>query len=160
MIKYKFRCKSIYCSKRDEFEAWFQNIESYEKQKKLGLLSCPTCGAEDVIKLLTTPNLNKLSNGILDNNKEQNNLNVSEKSQDLQQKLNLKNITAFLRTLKKEVQKNSTYVGNEFVEQARSMNQGKIEEKPIHGHGTQKDIEELREEGINILNIPWVADDH
>ena len=160
MIKYKFRCKSIYCSKRDEFEAWFQNIESYEKQKKLGLLSCPTCGAEDVIKLLTAPNLNKLSNGILDNNKEQNNLNVSEKSQDLQQKLNLKNITAFLRTLKKEVQKSSTYVGNEFVEQARSMNQGKIEEKPIHGHGTQKDIEELREEGINIVNIPWVADDH
>ena len=160
MIKYKFRCKSIYCSKEDEFEAWFQNIESYEKQKKLGLLSCPTCGAEDVIKLLTTPNLNKLSNGILDNNKEQNNLNVSEKSQDLQQKLNLKNITTFLRTLKKEVQKNSTYVGNEFVEQARSMNQGKIEEKPIHGHGTQKDIEELQEEGINVLNIPWVADDH
>ena len=160
MIKYKFRCKSIYCSKRDEFEAWFQNIESYEKQKKLGLLSCPTCGAEDVIKLLTAPNLNKLSNGILDNNKEQNNLNVSEKSQDLQQKINLKNITAFLRTLKKEVQKSSTYVGNEFVEQARSMNQGKIEEKPIHGHGTQKDIEELREEGINIVNIPWVADDH
>ena len=160
MIKYKFRCESIYCSKENEFEAWFQNIESYEKQKKLGLLSCPTCGAEDVIKLLTTPNLNKLSNGILDNNKEQNNLNVSEKSQDLQQKLNLKNITAFLRTLKKEVQKNSTYVGNEFVEQARSMNQGKIEEKPIHGHGTQKDIEELQEEGINVLNIPWVADDH
>ena len=160
MIKYKFRCESIYCSKENEFEAWFQNIESYEKQKKLGLLSCPTCGAEDVIKLLTTPNLNKLSNGILDNNKEQNNLNVSEKSQDLQQKLNLKNITTFLRTLKKEVQKNSTYVGNELVEQARSMNQGKIEEKPIHGHGTPKDIEELREEGINVLNIPWVADDN
>ena len=61
MIKYKLRCKSIYCSKENEFEAWFQNIESYEKQKKLGLLSCPTCGGEDVIKLLTTPNLNKLS---------------------------------------------------------------------------------------------------
>ena len=78
----------------------------------------------------------------------------------MQQKLDIKNITAFLRTLKKEVQKNSTYVGNEFVKQARSMNQGKIKEKPIHGHGTQKEIEELQEEGINVLNIPWVADDH
>lgn len=90
MIKYKLRCKSIYCSKENEFEAWFQNIESYEKQKKLGLLSCPTCGGEDVIKLLTTPNLNKLSNGDLDNNKEQNKLDVSKKTQDLQQKLDLK----------------------------------------------------------------------
>ena len=34
------------------------------------------------------------------------------------------NISTLLRTLKKEIQKNSTYVGNEFVSQVRSMKEG------------------------------------
>ena len=65
-----------------------------------------------------------------------------------------------LRTLKKEIQKNSTFVGKDFVHQARSMKQGKIKEKPIHGHGTNKEIEELKDEGINVINVPWIPDDH
>jgi len=40
------------------------------------------------------------------------------------------------------------------------MKLGKIKEKPIHGHGSKEEIEELRDEGIEVLNIPWVTDDH
>ena len=61
---------------------------------------------------------------------------------------------------KKEIQKNSTYVGNEFVSQVRSMKEGKTKQKPIHGQGTNKEIQELRDEGIDIVNIPWISDDH
>ena len=43
---------------------------------------------------------------------------------------NLDNISTLLRTLKKEVQKNSSFVGDEFVSQVRSMKEGKIKEKP------------------------------
>ena len=63
-------------------------------------------------------------------------------------------------SLKKEIQKNSTYVGNEFVSKVRSMKEGKIKEKPIHGQGTHKEIQELRDEGIDVVNIPWISDDH
>ena len=42
----------------------------------------------------------------------------------------------------------------------RSMKEGKIKEKPIHGHGTNKEIQELRDEGIDVVNIPWISDDH
>ena len=70
------------------------------------------------------------------------------------------NISTLLRTLKKEIQKNSEYVGNEFVSQVRSMKEGKIKEKPIHGKGTNKEIQELRDEGIEVVNIPWISDDH
>ena len=73
---------------------------------------------------------------------------------------NSQNISTLLRTLKKEIQKNSTYVGNEFVSQVRSMKEGKIKEKPIHGQGTNKEIQELRDEGIDVVNIPWISDDH
>lgn len=160
MIKYKLACKSIYCKKENEFEAWFQNIESYETQKKSGLINCPRCGGSDVIKLLTAPSLNKSSNSDLDKNLENISANVPKTNQNYEQQIDVKNITTLLRTLKKEIQKNSTYVGNDFVKQARSMKLGKIEEKPIHGHGSKEEIEKLHDEGIDVINIPWVADDH
>ena len=59
-----------------------------------------------------------------------------------------------------KLQKNSTFLVNEFVSQVRSLKDGKIREKPIHGHGTNKEIKELREEGIDVVNIPWISDDH
>ena len=40
------------------------------------------------------------------------------------------------------------------------MKEGKIIEKPIHGHGTHKEIQELRDDGIDVINIPWISDDH
>ena len=40
------------------------------------------------------------------------------------------------------------------------MKEGKIKEKPIHGHGTNKEIKELRDEGFDVVNIPWISDDH
>ena len=129
-------------------------------KKKSGLINCPRCGGSDVIKLLTAPSLNKLSNQDLGNNSENISANVPKTNQNFEQKIDIKNITTLLRTIKKEIQKNSTYVGNEFVTQARSMKLGKIEEKPIHGHGSKEEIEGLRDEGIEVVNIPWIADDH
>ena len=62
MIKYKLKCNSRYCLEEKEFDGWFQNIEAYEKQKIHGLISCPICGSDDVIKSLTTPSLKKIKN--------------------------------------------------------------------------------------------------
>ena len=40
------------------------------------------------------------------------------------------------------------------------MRDGKIKEKPIHGYGTNEEIQELRNEGIDVVNVPWISDDH
>jgi hypothetical protein len=61
MIKYKLKCNSIYCKQQNGFDAWFQNIEAFEKQIDLGLINCPICGGENIVKLLTTPSLNKIN---------------------------------------------------------------------------------------------------
>ncbi len=159
MIKYKLKCKSSYCSNEKDFDGWFQNIEAYEKQKSQDLINCPICGSDKVVKSLTTPSLKT---------------NKEKKTDDINNKINttptvedgiiandkLKNFSTILRTIKKEVQKNSTYVGDKFVSQVRSMKEGKIKEKPIYGNGTKKEIEELREDGIDVVNIPWISDDH
>ena len=155
MIKYKLKCRSKICSDEKEFEGWFKNIDAYEIQKQQRLINCPICGSDKVEKLLTTPSLktnkNKMSDDIDKQYKNNESLSVN---------VNSDNISTLLRTLKKEVQKNSTFVGNEFVSQVRSMKKGKIKEKAIHGHGTNKEIKELRDEGIEVINIPWISDDH
>ena len=157
MIKYELKCESDFCSNQKEFDGWFQNIEAFEKQKNQGLINCPICGSDKIVKLLTTPSL-KVAKKSKDN---KNKINDSPSVTDsFLANDNLKNVSAILRTIKKEIQKNSTYVGKEFVSQVRSMKDGKIKDKPIYGHGSSKDIQELRDEGIDVVNIPWISDDH
>ena len=157
MIKYKLKCKTEFCSNQREFDGWFQNIEAFENQKKQGLITCPICGSDKIVKLLTTPSLNTTKKFKDVKNKINSTLIAED---NLMANANLKNVSTILRTIKKEIQKNSTYVGKEFVSQVRSMKEGKIKEKPIHGHGSNKEIQELRDDGIDVLNIPWISDDH
>ena len=157
MIKYKLKCKTEFCSNQKEFDGWFQNIEAFENQKKQGLITCPICGSDEIVKLLTTPSLNTTKKFKDVKNKINSTLIAED---NLMANTNLKNVSTILRTIKKEIQKNSTFVGKEFVSQVRSMKEGKIKEKPIHGHGSNKEIQELRDDGIDVLNIPWISDDH
>lgn len=160
MIKYKLKCKSIYCSEQNEFDGWFQNIEAFEDQMRSGLINCPICGSVNIIKLLATPNVRKSKSKISKNIEVQNNSGVSNLEKSYLGNKNNKDITTMLRTIKKEIQKNSTFVGDKFVSNVRSMKEGKIKERSIYGHGTNKEIQELRDEGIDVVNIPWVPDDH
>ena len=153
MIKYRLKCKSSYCADQNNFDGWFQNIEAFEKQMDLGLISCPICGGENILKSLTTPSLKKIQNSNKTNSKEKIEQNTFGNEK-------LKNITTIIRSIKNEIKKHSTFVGDDFVNQARSMKQGEIKEKSIYGHGTSKEIDELRDEGIDVINIPWTPDDH
>ena len=159
MIKYNLKCKSKYCTEQNEFDGWFQNIEAFEKQMLLGLINCPICGSHNIIKLLATPNVRKAKSQTTKNTKIANDTLVTKSEKSVLGNENLKNVTTILRTIKKEIQKNSTFVGDKFVSQARSMKEGQIKERPIHGHGTKKEIQELRDEGIDVINIPWIPDD-
>ena len=158
MIKYKLKCRSKICFEEKEFDGWFKSIEAYEKQILQRLINCPICGSDKVEKLLTAPSLRTDKNKTSDIKEKQ--FKNSKNNDTFLGNENSNYISTLLRTLKKEVQKNSTFVGNEFVSQVRSMKEGKIKEKPIHGHGKNEEIQELRDEGIDVINIPWISDDH
>ena len=52
MIRY-----NLVCAKGHEFESWFANSATYDKQARRGLLECPNCGSSKVEKALMTPRL-------------------------------------------------------------------------------------------------------
>ena len=160
MIKYSLICKSQYCSKQNFFDGWFQNIEAYQNQKSKGLILCPLCGSDDVIKSLTTPSFRLSKVKSTDTEVEQKEVDNKNLRKPVRSNDKTNDISILLRAMKKEIKKNSEFVGDNFVKEVRSMKVDKTKERSVYGHGTKEEIEELKEEGVNVLNIPWIPDDH
>jgi hypothetical protein len=47
-------------------------------------------------------------------------------------------------------------VGKAFPEEARKIHYGETEHREIYGEASPAEAEELREEGIEISQVPWI----
>ena len=140
MIKYNLKC-----SNKHEFESWFSDSKEFEKLNKRKLLECIFCGSKNIQKSLMAPRV--LSSK---KNFELNNPNKDEY-------LKVKND---LLELRKYVEKNFEFVGDKFADKVRQVYYDKNTKKNIYGTTTSKEREELREEGINLISVPWVEKDN
>tara|TARA_Y100000389_G_scaffold143763_1_gene142071 strand:- start:33 stop:461 length:429 start_codon:yes stop_codon:yes gene_type:complete len=137
MIKYSLICKKCEFS----FESWFANSKEYEKLKRKKLLNCHNCNSINISKNLMAPSVIK-KNLDKKNNKEFKKYNKIKKT-----------ITEYQRFIKD----NFKYVGDNFAYEARSIHYNeKKKEKGIYGTASKKDLEELKEEGIDAQLLPWI----
>ena len=136
MIKYRLSCKNC----KLIFDSWFATSKEYDKLKKKKLLNCYNCNSLKVEKTLMAP---KLINKNLNNNSN-------------------KELQKYNNTIKKYqefIKKNFEYVGENFSQKVRSIHYNDSKKKKgIYGTASKKDLEELKEEGINAQIIPWVED--
>ena len=58
--------------------------------------------------------------------------------------------------LREFVEKNFEFVGDKFSKQVREVYYDKKNKKSIYGTTTSEEREELAEEGIDLISIPWV----
>ena len=65
-----------------------------------------------------------------------------------------------LLQLRKFIEKNFQYVGKDFSKKVREVYYDKKSKKAIYGTTTPEEREELAEEGIDLLSIPWVNKDN
>ncbi len=136
MIKYNLKCKNEH-----EFESWFSDSDEFDKLRKKELLECIFCSSKNVNKSIMAP--------MVSGTKENNNL-----SQELN--ANLVNEKDKLLKLRKFVENNFEYVEKNFSDKVREIYYDKKNKKAIYGSTTDKEKEELEEEGINLLSVPWV----
>ena len=136
MIKFDLKCDNNHI-----FEVSFDDSVSFEKQRKKKLIDCPYCGSNKVFKSVMAPNVASKSNS---NTKQKRN----------QEKV-FANYNQHLKKLKEEVEKNCTYVGKKFPEEARKIHYGEKEDKPIYGEATEKESKDLIEEGIPLISLPF-----
>ena len=137
MIKYKLICKEC----NNIFDSWFSNSKEYEKLKNRKYLNCHICGSQRIEKTLMAPNV----------------LNSSDiKSKDLNK---IREIKSKLREFKKFIKDNFKYVGDNFAHEARTIHYDlKNKKKAIYGKASQKEIEDLNQEGIKTEEFPWIDD--
>ena len=117
------------------FEGWFENSKEYLKQNKKNLINCPSCESTNIDKGLMAPNLNKKSNSKKKNIK--------------------KSLASNMSKLKKIIEKNFDYVGENFTEEAKKIKYGEVEERSIYGEATLEQTKELIEEEIDIVPLPF-----
>ena len=65
-----------------------------------------------------------------------------------------------LLQLRKYIEKNFNYVGKDFSKKVREVYYDKKSNKAIYGTTTPEEREELADEGIDLLSIPWVNKDN
>jgi len=140
MIKYNLKCHNDH-----EFESWFSNSKEYDNLNKKGLLECIFCSSKKINKSIMSPTiLNSKENDKLINT-------IDEDFKDEKNKL---------LNLRKYIEKNFEYVGKDFSKKVREVYYDKKNKKAIYGAVTPKEREELAEEGIDLLSIPWVNKDN
>ena len=140
MIKYNLKCNNNH-----EFESWFLDSEEFEKLNKKNFLECIYCSSKRVSKSIMAPMIYK-------RNKKNNNLNLNNKILIDKKKQ--------LLELRKFIEKNFEYVGNNFSKKVREIYYDKNSKKMIYGTSTPKERKELAEEGIDLLTIPWIQKDN
>jgi len=153
MIHYQLRCDDDH-----EFDGWFKDSATFDRQAKRGLVECPHCGTAKVSRALMAPAVPKKTNQLPAP------VPMSAvPAKAGRPKGGAKGATrlpaevkAMLQRLRAEVEKNCDYVGPEFAEEARKIHQGTSEKRGIYGETTPAEAEALAEEGIEVSAIPWV----
>ena len=140
MIKYNLKCHNDH-----EFESWFSSSKEFDKLEKKKLLECIFCLSKKIVKSIMSP----MISGTKENNNQIKILNE-----------NFQNEKKKLLKLRKFIENNFEFVGENFSKKVREVYYDKSNKKTIYGTTTQDERKELEEEGIDLLSIPWVNKDN
>ncbi|MEC7150717.1 MAG: DUF1178 family protein [Pseudomonadota bacterium] len=140
MIKY-----NLICENKHEFESWFSDSREFENLKSKKLLECIYCSSKKINKSIMSPMVSRTAI-------EKDELNKLNKMLENEKKNLLK--------IRKYVEKNFENVGKNLSKKVREIYYNKDGKKTIYGTVTQKERNELAEEGIDLISIPWVEKDN
>ncbi len=140
MIKYNLKCEN-----KHEFESWFSDSKEFDKLVKKKLLECIYCNTKKVEKSIMSPR-------VLNSKTVNKNIKFPTKE--------IANLKKDLINLRKFVEKNFEFVGDNFAHKIRDVYYDKKSKKNIFGSTTQEERDELKEEGIDLISIPWIEKDN
>ncbi len=159
MILYRLRC-----SKGHEFESWFKDSKSYERQEKKSLIGCPACGDAKVVRAPMAPRLGKGGQKVeveMPTAGTPTEAPAAAPTPEQRQMAALakhmpKELREALLKARAEVEKNCEHVGDKFAEEARKIHYGESDKRGIYGQTTDEEAEALAEEGIEFGRLPWI----
>jgi hypothetical protein len=141
---------NLVCKKQHSFEGWFPSFEDFQKQAEKKLISCPTCGSTKV---------EKVPHACAVHVKKEQPAPPAKKPQPTSPAPasappSPAEFKEMLLQVHHYVKQNFEDVGSRFAEEARQIQKGNAEERPIHGTATNQETKELAEEGVPFIALP------
>ena len=140
MIRYELTCDNGHA-----FEGWFGSADDFDRQQKMALVSCPTCGSAHVAKRLMAPSVSTARK--------------KQQRQDLAVQTGQREMMTKLREIVSTIRANSEDVGERFPEEARKIHYGEAEQRGLVGRATAEEVRDLLEEGVEVAPLPVLPDD-
>jgi hypothetical protein len=159
---------NLQCAFGHAFEGWFGSEEDYVSQEARGLLTCPLCGHAEVVRLPSAPRLNLSRAKAPDVPQTHSAGDAPARSVAVTGAAPGKPGTppataltperaqaeAVLLQAMRHVLANTEDVGPHFAEEVRRIHHGEIEHRDIRGEATLADAQALRDEGIDVFQLP------
>ena len=162
MIKYQ-----LVCDAEHEFEGWFGDSAAFDSQSKSGLLFCPVCGSDHVRRALMAPNLaspktraSKSDTKAADATDQTPPAAGPVADLPPEAARNMQILVNEMRKLQSKIRSECRDVGDNFAEEARKIHYGETEPEGIYGKATAEEREALDEEGIAVVDMPWLPRDN
>ena len=139
MIKYNLKCHNNH-----EFESWFSDSKEFENLNNKKLLECIFCTSKKISKSIMAPMVSgtNTDNDLIKENRF------------------LKNEKKKLIEIRKYIENNFENVGDNFSKKVREIYYDKKNNKTIYGTTTAEDRDELADEGIDLISVPWIEKDN
>lgn len=120
---------ALKCSNGHVFDSWFKSADAFDALAGAGHLACAQCGVSDVEKTLMAPKVAP---------------RAAPAGHD-----------AALARMRREVERNATYVGGKFAQKARDMHAGLAPDAAIYGEASGAEVRSLIEEGVPVMPLPF-----
>ncbi|TRD23325.1 DUF1178 family protein [Palleronia caenipelagi] len=120
---------ALKCSNDHSFESWFRSADDYDKLAGLGQVTCIECGDTQVQKALMAPRV------------------PAKGKEDSQPHP--------LEMLRKKVEAEADYMGEDFAKEARAIHDGDAPERPIWGEAKLDEAKKLLDDGIQVAPLPF-----
>lgn len=156
------------CDRSHRFEGWFGSADDFDQQLADKVLTCPVCGSA---KVLRRPSAAYVNTGAVPaparqphdgraqhdrhNQHEQHDRSTSTSVSVPQQYANIP--PEMIARVVEHIVKNTEDVGNQFPEEARKIHYKEAPERQIRGTASPKEVDALRDEGIEVMSLPLPA---
>jgi hypothetical protein len=147
----------LICEAEHRFEAWFSSMEDFERQAGTPMLVCPVCGSGEVRRapagIHTRRPGSRSAPSQMGTPEAMDNMEAIETEPDHGHVAAFPDPKQVVRALRR-ILKNAENVGERFPEEARRIHYGEAPKRIIRGQASREDTDALREEGIEVVNLP------
>ena len=143
------------CEHNHGFEGWFGSAEDFETQLERKILSCPVCASVNVVR---RPSAAYVNTGAAERPQRAAQSVPPAASTSVSVPQQYANIPPeVVAQVVEHIVKNTVDVGNKFPEEARKIHYNEAPERQIRGTASPREVEALRDEGIDVVPLPVPA---